>query len=114
MARGARGLAPRPRVARWALAAAGLAQQWTRGAAWGPLGHERIAKIAESLLKGKRKDQVRSLLHGDLIDFADWEKKMTSRHPETDVLHWHHQEPEWNCMATLGDHEHLRCDHKYA
>jgi len=84
---------------------------WTGVDAWGPLGHERIAKIAESLLKGKRKDQVRSLMHGDLVDFGDWEKKMTSRHPETDVLHWHHQEPEWTCMSTLGEHEHLRCDH---
>jgi hypothetical protein len=92
----------------------GLTQLWTGADAWGLLAHERIAKIAESLLKGKRKDQIRTLMHGDLIDYADWEKKMTSRHPETDILHWHHQEPEWNCMATLGDHEHLRCDHANA
>jgi len=84
---------------------------WIGVAAWGPLGHERIAKIADKIFKGKRKDQIRTLMHGDLLDFADWEKKMTTRHPETDVLHWHHQEPEWNCKATLGDHEHLRCDH---
>lgn len=87
-------------------------QFWSGVEAWGTLGHERIAKIGEALLKGKRKDQVRSLMHGDLLDFADWEKKMTSRHPETDVLHWHHQEPEWNCMSTLGENEHLRCDHE--
>jgi hypothetical protein len=86
-------------------------QQWAFADAWGVAAHERIARIAEQLLQGKRKDQVRSLLHGDLQDFSDWEQKMTNRHPETNVLHFHHQEPEWNCMSTLGDHEHLRCDH---
>jgi hypothetical protein len=96
----------------WAVCLVSFVQHWTFADAWGIIAHERIAKIAEHLLKGKRKDQVRALLHGDLLDFADWEKKMTNRHPETNVLHFHHQEPEWNCMSTLGDQEHLRCDHE--
>jgi hypothetical protein len=96
----------------WVLCLVCFVQNWLSVDAWGVIAHERIAKIAESLLKGKRKDQIRTILHGDLIDYADWEKKMTDRHPETEVLHWHAQTPEWNCMSTLGEHEHLRCDHE--
>jgi hypothetical protein len=96
----------------WVLCLVCFVQNWLSVDAWGVIAHERIAKIAESLLKGKRKDQIRTILHGDLIDYADWEKKMTDRHPETEVLHWHAQSPEWNCMSTLGEHEHLRCDHE--
>lgn len=83
---------------RWALCAAlGLAQ-WPRGVvAWAPAGHERIARIAEGLLKGKLKDQVRTMMHSDLVDFAGWELAMTGKHPETDALHWHRQDPEWSC-----------------
>merc|ERR1719210_2851002 len=38
---------------------------------------------------------------------------MTKSYPETDTLHWHHQDPEWTCggRGGLGDKEgHVRCD----
>lgn len=89
-------------------------EQWTVARAWGAEAHDRIAHIAEVLLTGKKRDEIRSLMHGDLVDYSDWEQRMTAKYPETNVLHWHHQSPEWNCMATLGDDEHLRCDHKQA
>eukprot|EP00746_Dinoflagellata_sp_MGD_P075770 gnl/MRDRNA2_/MRDRNA2_30467_c0_seq1.p1 gnl/MRDRNA2_/MRDRNA2_30467_c0~~gnl/MRDRNA2_/MRDRNA2_30467_c0_seq1.p1 ORF type:complete len:383 (-),score=82.52 gnl/MRDRNA2_/MRDRNA2_30467_c0_seq1:37-1185(-) len=83
--------------------------------AWDANGHERIARIATPLLHGKHKDQIRSMMHGDLIDLAGWEKEMTAKHPETEGLHWHRQTPEWECTgfhnAHLGDEAgHVRCD----
>eukprot|EP00927_Polykrikos_kofoidii_P087018 TRINITY_DN9931_c0_g1_i1.p1 TRINITY_DN9931_c0_g1~~TRINITY_DN9931_c0_g1_i1.p1 ORF type:complete len:405 (-),score=48.99 TRINITY_DN9931_c0_g1_i1:50-1198(-) len=79
--------------------------------AWSPLGHERIARIAQELLQGKKRDQIRTMQHGDLVDLSIWEKNMTQLFPDTDVLHWHHQNPEWTCMSRLGDKEgHIRCD----
>jgi len=44
---------------------------------------------------------------------------MTGKHPETDTLHWHRQDPEWTCAsfsADKGGHRlgdaggHVRCD----
>lgn len=82
--------------------------------AWGPEAHDRIAHIAEALLPPKKKDLIRTMMRGDLVDYSDWEQKMTNKYPETSILHWHHQVPEWNCMSTLGEDEHLRCDHQAA
>lgn len=73
-------------------------------------GHTRIALVATSLLKGKRRDQVRSMLKGDLIDFADWEQKMSKEFPETAQLHWHHQNPEWTCDKGIGHKGKVHCD----
>lgn len=70
--------------------------------AWSPEGHERIGRIAEALLTGKHKDQVRSMMHSDVIDTSDWEKNMTQKYPETDPLHWHRQDPEWSCGSRGG------------
>eukprot|EP00929_Paragymnodinium_shiwhaense_P027188 TRINITY_DN16007_c0_g1_i1.p1 TRINITY_DN16007_c0_g1~~TRINITY_DN16007_c0_g1_i1.p1 ORF type:complete len:379 (+),score=79.03 TRINITY_DN16007_c0_g1_i1:201-1337(+) len=93
------------------LLAALLSQKHWGASAWSPDGHERIARIAQSLLHGKHRDQVRTMEHGDLIDVSTWERNMTMKHPETDVLHWHHQNPEWTCSGRLGDREgHIKCD----
>ncbi|CAE8636436.1 unnamed protein product [Polarella glacialis] len=79
--------------------------------AWGPVGHERLNRIAQSLLHGKHRDQIRTMMHADVIDVASWEKTMTSRFPETDVLHWHHQNPEWSCSDPGVERtDHIRCD----
>jgi len=92
-----------------------------RGAqSWATNGHERIARIAQDLLKGKHRDQLRSMMHGDLVDVADWEQKMTLKYLETAALHFHRQEPEWTCaglrdaapdLQHLGDKSgHIKCD----
>lgn len=39
------------------------------------------------------------MLHGDLVELASWEQTMTAKHPETDALHWHRQDPEWTCTG---------------
>lgn len=78
--------------------------------AWGPEGHRRILEVPDKLLKGMKKAHINVVLKGQLLEFADWEQRMTQTHPETDVLHWHHQEPEWNCSSMLGDKGHIRCD----
>jgi hypothetical protein len=65
------------------------------------------------MLQGKKRDQIRTLEHGDLIDMAGWEKNMTNEFPDTNVLHWHHQNPEWTCASKHGVGDaggHVRCD----
>lgn len=84
-------------------------------AAWSSQGHERIARIAQNLLYGKHSDQVRTLLHGDLVDLAGFEQDITTKYPATSSLHWHRQTPEWKCSgfqnAHLGDDAgHMRCE----
>eukprot|EP00929_Paragymnodinium_shiwhaense_P067973 TRINITY_DN34166_c0_g1_i1.p1 TRINITY_DN34166_c0_g1~~TRINITY_DN34166_c0_g1_i1.p1 ORF type:complete len:426 (+),score=67.32 TRINITY_DN34166_c0_g1_i1:107-1384(+) len=81
--------------------------------AWGPLGHERIFRVAEALLFGKHKDQLRTMMHTDLVDMSAWEEHMTQTQPATATLHWHRQEPEWTCGGEggLGDKTgHVKCD----
>jgi len=81
---------------RWAFLAlgAGLCR------AWGPKGHERIFHIAEMLLpESGPKYPIQAWLKGSLSDLHSWEQESTSKHPETNVLHWHHQVPEWSCHA---------------
>eukprot|EP00931_Biecheleriopsis_adriatica_P102263 TRINITY_DN77255_c0_g1_i1.p1 TRINITY_DN77255_c0_g1~~TRINITY_DN77255_c0_g1_i1.p1 ORF type:complete len:434 (+),score=91.63 TRINITY_DN77255_c0_g1_i1:74-1375(+) len=88
-----------------------LLQQRFDVSAWGEAGHERLNRIAQSLLHGKHADQIRTMMHADVIDVADWETKLKARYPETDVLHWHHQSPEWNCGQVGAEKtEHIRCD----
>jgi len=90
---------------------------WDSASAWSAEGHERIARIAQGLLVGKHRDQIRSLMHSDVIDVSDWEQTMTKKYPPTDRLHWHHQDPEWTCGGEggLGDKAgHVRCDGKGA
>uniref|UniRef100_A0A7S1L8F7 S1/P1 nuclease n=1 Tax=Alexandrium catenella TaxID=2925 RepID=A0A7S1L8F7_ALECA len=97
----------------WRFAAACLFVRWGAVVAWSVEGHERIGRIAQGLLFGKHRDQIRTLMHSDVIDISDWEKTMTSKFPETDRLHWHHQDPEWTCddRGGLGDKGgHVRCD----
>lgn len=68
--------------------------------AWGPKGHERIFHIAEVLLpESGPKTPIKAWLKGSLHDLHTWEQEQTSKHPETNVLHWHHQVPEWSCHA---------------
>jgi len=89
-----------------------FALRCSHAGAWGPDGHERIARIAEGLLTGKHNDQIRTMMHSDVIDTAGWEKLMTQKHPETGPLHWHRQEPEWTCgsVGGIGEKGHIRCD----
>lgn len=92
--------------------------------AWGTAGHERIARIADGMLKVKPRDQLRSLMHGGLIDTAGWEERMIRDYPETKALHYHRQDPEWTCaglreaspdLQHLGDKTgHIKCDGKLA
>uniref|UniRef100_A0A7S4PT76 Uncharacterized protein n=1 Tax=Alexandrium monilatum TaxID=311494 RepID=A0A7S4PT76_9DINO len=102
---------------RWRLATACLLVRWGSGDAWSIEGHERIGRIAQGLLFGKHRDQIRTLMHADVIDVSGWEQAMTAKYPETDRLHWHHQDPEWTCddRGGLGDKGgHVRCDGKGA
>jgi len=91
-----------------------FASQLDIAGAWAVAGHDRIGRIAEHLLVGKHKDQIRSMMHSDLPDMSDYEATMTKQYPETSPLHWHHQSaPEWTCSQKggLGDTSgHLRCD----
>merc|ERR1711879_199225 len=62
------------------------------------------------------------MLKGDITEFAGWEQSMTAKFPETDVLHWHRQEPEWRCskpgevntdgrLSHFGDKaRHIQCN----
>lgn len=75
------------------------------------MGHERVARIADHLITGRPRLEVAAMLHGDIVELADWGQRMTEKHPETEVLHWHHQDPEWDCYSgALGHAGHLRCD----
>jgi hypothetical protein len=81
---------------RWAFIAlgAGLCR------AWGPKGHERIFHIAQALLpESSPKYPYKAWLKGSFEDLHTWEQEATSKHPETNILHWHHQVPEWTCHA---------------
>merc|ERR1712137_936284 len=71
--------------------------------AWSPIGHSRIARVANDILTEKQRHQVQTMLHGDLNELSDWEMKMMKKYPETDTLHWHSQDPEWNCGAAVAD-----------
>lgn len=79
-------------------------------AAWGRVGHERINRVAQSLLVGSQRDRIRHLLHSDVIDIAHWEDLTSSRNPPSKDLHWHRQEPEWTCASQLGNKGHIKCD----
>jgi len=101
------------RYVRLDLALASLAIRCCIVRAWSQMGHERIARVAEHLLVGKSKDQVRSMMHIDLPDMVNWEETMTKKYPETGLLHWHRQDPEWKCdqRGGLGDKQgHIACD----
>jgi len=82
--------------------------------AWSEAGHERIGRIAESLLKGKHKDQVRTMMHKGLVDVAGWEVEMAAKQPSTGVLHWHRQTPEWTCEHGIGLQGKLHCNGREA
>lgn len=101
----------RPFGARRALAAAAVAPLCLVEA-WGPDGHERIGRVAQALLAGKHRDQIRTMMHSDVIDISNWESEMLQKYPATSVLHWHKQDPEWSCGSRggLGDKGHIRCD----
>lgn len=79
--------------------------------AWGPAGHERLNDVAQRLLHGKHRDQIRTMMHSDVVNIANWESVMTKKYPETGVLHWHHQKPEWTCgQRDAQKTDHIRCD----
>mmetsp|Transcript_13151 Transcript_13151/g.24246 ORF Transcript_13151/g.24246 Transcript_13151/m.24246 type:complete len:434 (+) Transcript_13151:39-1340(+) len=91
------------------LIALGLAQQVD---AWCTAGHEHIGRIAEGLLHGKHRDQIRSLMHADPEDAANFQAAMLAKYPGTVGLQFHRQGPEWTCMSSggLGVGGQLRCD----
>lgn len=93
----------RPGRHAWRLAAACVAAGWSGAGAWSRVGHERVARIAQELLQGRHKDQIRTMIHGDLVELAGWEQTMTEKFKETDALHWHRQEPEWTCGRLQAD-----------
>lgn len=81
---------------RWAFMAlgAGLCR------AWGPKAHERIFHIAQVLLpESGPKYPYKAWLKGTLADLHTWEQETIKNYPETNILHWHHQVPEWTCHA---------------
>lgn len=79
--------------------------------AWGPGGHERLNDVAQRLLHGKHRDQIRTMMHSDVVNIANWESVMNQKFPETSVLHWHHQKPEWTCgQRDAQKTDHIRCD----
>uniref|UniRef100_A0A7S4Q1K0 Uncharacterized protein n=1 Tax=Alexandrium monilatum TaxID=311494 RepID=A0A7S4Q1K0_9DINO len=78
--------------------------------AWGREGHRRIAEVAEKMIVGSGSERIHAMLQGNLDEFVDLEQKMGTEHPETAVLHWHSQEPEWNCSSMMGEHGHISCD----
>ncbi|CAJ1337732.1 unnamed protein product [Effrenium voratum] len=79
--------------------------------AWSPAGHERLNDIAQRLLHGKHRDQIRTMMHSDVVNIGNWESVMDDKYPETKVLHWHHQEPEWACgQRDVQKTDHIRCD----
>ena len=78
--------------------------------AWSTPGHERINRVAENLLVGSQRDRIRHMMHSDPVDMSNWEKVTTVQNPDSVVLHWHHQDPEWTCAKQLGDHGHIKCN----
>ena len=75
------------------------------------------------LLEGKKRERVQKMMHGDLLEFNDWEELMLKKYPKTQVLHEQRQNPEWTCSAgtggellsRIGDRDgHLRCDERGA
>eukprot|EP00933_Yihiella_yeosuensis_P078347 TRINITY_DN8970_c0_g1_i1.p1 TRINITY_DN8970_c0_g1~~TRINITY_DN8970_c0_g1_i1.p1 ORF type:complete len:420 (+),score=63.07 TRINITY_DN8970_c0_g1_i1:43-1302(+) len=64
---------------------------------WDTEGHERIHRVAQGLLAGKHADQIRTMMHSDLIDMANWESVMTEKYPDTWKLHSHRQQVPWTC-----------------
>lgn len=108
-------MVPRSMIARWSLCvfAARLAFRHAGVSAWNPDGHERIARIADPLLTGKHRDQIRTMMHGGLIDLANFEETMLKQFPGLKGMHFHRQSPEWSCGKKFGlgdDTGHLRCD----
>ncbi|CAE7819604.1 nucS [Symbiodinium sp. CCMP2456] len=98
-----------------ALGLATLLQQCQDAGAWGEAGHERLNEVAQRLLHGKHRDQIRTMMHSDVAAAASWEKVMTSKYPETEKLHWHHQKSEWTCgQRDAQKTEHIRCNGKGA
>merc|ERR1719189_2176930 len=73
--------------------------------AWSFEAHDHIARIGQGLLHGKHRDQIRTMMHSEVIDAATWETAMTDKFPETSALHYHRQSPEWSCGSRggLGD-----------
>lgn len=96
--------------------------QCPRSRAWGPGGHWRALSISRDLLTESEKEQVHDMLGGrmmvhDISELGRWEKEMTAKHPETESLHWHRQDPEWTCsrmqnqLGHIGDAAgQVRCD----
>lgn len=81
--------------------------------AWSPDGHERIARICEPLLKGIKKDKIRSLLKADVIDVSDWEEKQVEDQPECQAMAVHKQDQKWGCQTGKGigtDAGLIQCD----
>jgi len=70
---------------------------------WSTAGHSRIGHLAQSLLKGKHREEARQLLAGDPSEFANWEATMLEERPSTAPLHWHRQAEDWSCESGLGD-----------
>jgi len=88
-------------------------QHCSLSGAWSYKAHDRIARIGQGLLHGKHRDQIRTMMHSDVIDAATWETSMTEKYPVTAALHYHRQMPEWSCGSRggLGDKGgHMRCD----
>lgn len=48
-------------------------------------------------------------LAGHLASITTWEENMTKNHPETDVLRWHKQLPELECVD-FSNRRHIRCE----
>mmetsp|Transcript_142058 Transcript_142058/g.345082 ORF Transcript_142058/g.345082 Transcript_142058/m.345082 type:complete len:413 (-) Transcript_142058:60-1298(-) len=75
---------------------------WRTSSAWSVQGHLRVAEVAQLVMKERPLQKIGRMLHGSLVDFANWEQNMTTKHPETDALHWHRQNPEWTCGVLSG------------
>merc|ERR1740121_1108769 len=65
---------------------------------WSSEGHARVARIAQVLLKSKRRDRINTMMRGDLVELASWEHDAL-RWPETAALHRHRESPKWQCTA---------------
>mmetsp|Transcript_58107 Transcript_58107/g.138238 ORF Transcript_58107/g.138238 Transcript_58107/m.138238 type:complete len:442 (-) Transcript_58107:42-1367(-) len=103
-----RGLSSPPSIALFAL---GLSFQPVAHA-WCESGHEYVGRVAEGLLHGKHRDQIRTMMHSDPEDAATWQGTMLSKYPTTVGLQFHRQAPEWTCQSVggLGVEGQLRCD----
>jgi len=93
-----------------AVCIAGIVGQCHLAHAWSADGHGRIVNVAANLIKGRRRNRINAMLDGDLAELGGWERDMTRKHPETGMLHWHVQEPEWTCSALFGAKDKIRCD----